>query len=115
MNEVRDPALERLFSQAETDLVDEAMTNRVMDRLSRRRRNVILGRAGIVVAIIAFELLLSAPLNDRLGAFMRVLSASLIEIEGEWLAAIAAPLNSAAGLIGLLLLGLHLLFRRLMR
>lgn len=43
------------------------------------------------------------------------LGTSLINVGNEWLAAATAPLNSNAGIIGMLLPGLHALYRRMVR
>ena len=43
------------------------------------------------------------------------MSTTLVELENEWLALVVAPLNSIAGLIGMLLLGMHHLYRKMVR
>jgi hypothetical protein len=86
-----------------------------MAQVARRRRNVVLGRIGLVLLLAAFEFLLSAPLQNSVGIATQALSASLLDIGNEWLAVIVAPLNSVAGLIGMLLLGLHTIHRRMVR
>ncbi|MDH3747386.1 MAG: hypothetical protein OER97_04200 [Gammaproteobacteria bacterium] len=115
MNDERDPLLETLFAQVERELVEDDFTAQVMAQVEKRRRNVLIGRLAIVALFVALELLLSAPLQNSVGIITQVLSTSLIEVENEWLALIFAPLNSVAGLIGMLLLGLQYLYRRMMR
>jgi len=115
MNDERDPLLESLFSQAEHELVEDQFTLQVMDRVKRRRRNVLVGRFAIVALIIVLELLLSAPLQNTAGVVTQALSTSLIEVESEWLTLIFGPVNSVAGLIGMLLLGMQFLYRRMVR
>jgi hypothetical protein len=115
MNDERDPLLESLFSQAENELVEDKFTVRVMAGVKKRRRNVLIGRLAIVAALVALELLLSAPLQNTAGAITQVLDVSLIEVESEWLSLVFAPLNSIAGLLGMLLLGMQFLYRRMMR
>ena len=117
MNEERDPLLESLFARAAPDqeLVDERFTDQVMAGISRRGRNVLLGRAAIVAAIVVFELLLSAPLQNSVGTLTGLLGTTLIQLENEWLAMAVAPVNSIAGLVGITLLGLHALYRKIMR
>ncbi len=107
--------LEALFARAEQPLTDDAYTAQVMARVDRRRRMVMLGRVGLVAVLVAFELLLSAPLQNSVGAVTQALGTTLINVENEWLAIAAAPLNSIAGIIGMLLLGLHALYRRMVR
>lgn len=115
MNADRDPVIEALFARAERPLTDDAYTAQVMARIERRRRVVMLGRFGFVAVLVAFEMLLSAPLQNSVGAFTQALGTALFNVENEWLAAATAPLNSIAGIIGLLLLGLHALYRRMVR
>ncbi len=115
MNDERDPLLESLFSQAEHELVEDRFTVQVMAGVNKRRRNVLIGRLAIVALLVALELLLSAPLQNTAGAITQVLGMSLIEVESEWLSLVFAPLNSIAGLLGMLLLSMQFLHRRMMR
>ena len=115
MNDERDPLLESLFSRAGNELVEDKFTVQVMARVKKRRRNVLIGRLGIVALLVALELLLSSPLQNAAGGITQVLSMSLIEVENEWLTMVFAPLNSIAGLIGMLLLSTQFLYRRMVR
>ena len=115
MTEERDPQLEALFIQAEEKLVDDDYVDAVMDRLKRRRRNWMIGRFAAVLMLVALELLLSAPFQNSAAAIADALSTSLIDVEGQWLAFALAPFNSVAGLLGMLLIWLHFLYRRRLR
>ena len=115
MNETRDPRLEALFADAERDLTDDGFTQQVMGGVRRRDRNVLLGRFGIVLVLVALEVLPSSPLSGSIASLADRLSLTLIPLDNEWLAFAAAPLNSVAGLLGVVLLGLHFLYRRVMR
>jgi len=115
MKQERDPVLESLFAQTAQDLVDDGYTARVMQKVERRRRYVTAGRLAIIVAIFGFDLLLSSPLQHSLGAFAQVLAMPLVDVQNEWLASLLAPLNSMAGVFGMLFLALHMLYRRIMR
>ncbi len=115
MNDERDPVLESLFVQAEQDLVDDGYTAQVMAKVANRHRNVTIGRFVIVLVIVIFEFLLSAPLQDSVGVLTQVLSTTLVQLENEWMALALAPLNSIAGLIGMTFLGVHILYRRMVR
>lgn len=112
MTEERDPQLEALFIQAEENLVDDAYVDAVVDSLRRHRRNSLIGRFTAVLLLVALELLLSAPFQNSAAAIADALSTSLIDIEGQWLAFALAPLNSVAGLLGMILIWLHFLYRR---
>ena len=115
MNDERDPLLDSLFRQAEQELVDEQFTAGVMAGIDRRRRNILVGRLAVVALLVALELLLNAPIQNSVGALTGVLGGGLIQLENEWLAYAIGPLNSIAGVAGVVLLGLHFLFRRVLR
>ena len=115
MNDERDPWLDSLFAQADRSVTENGFTAQVMARVEKRRRNVFIGRIAVVVLIVALELLLSAPLQNVVGAFAQALSTQLIELDSEWLSAVISPLNSIAGLIGVILLGIHFIYRKILR
>ncbi len=115
MSNERDPVLESLFAQAKTELSENGFGEQVMTGVEKRRRNVFLGRIALVALLVIFELLLSAPIQNSVGTMTEALSTSLIDVETGWLAVAVAPLNSVAGLIGVLLVGLHSLYRRRIR
>jgi len=95
--------------------VEDKLTAQVMAQVATRRRNVLIGRLAIVALLVALELLLSTPLQNSAGVITQVLSTSLVELEGGAFATVASPINSIAGLIGMLLLGMQFLFRRMVR
>ena len=115
MTEERDLELEALFIQAEESLVDDGYVDGVMDRLRRQRRNSLIGRFSAVLLLVALEVLLSAPFQNSAAAIADALSTSLIDVEDQWIAFAVAPFNSVAGLLGMLLIWLHFLYRRRMR
>jgi hypothetical protein len=115
MNDERDPELEVLFSRAEEESLNGDFAARVMTGVNNRSRNVYLVRFLIVILIVGLELILSTPLTGALGEVAAGLSEPLFEAGESWLAIIASPLNSVAGVIGLVLLFLHYLYRRVIR
>lgn len=115
MSDERDPLLDSLFARAERELVEDRFTANVMARVATRRRNVLIGRLAIVALLIALEVLLSDPLQNYTGVITQVLSMSLVKLESGMVALVLAPINSIAGLIGMLLLGLQFLYRRMVR
>ena len=112
MTDERDPKLEALFVQAEQELADDGYVDGVMERLRRHRRNSLIGRFSAVGLLVLLEVLLSAPLQNSAAVVADALSTALFEVEGQWLAFALAPLNSVAGLLGVLLIWLHFLYRR---
>ena len=115
MSDSRDPIIESLFAQAKQELTDNQFTERLIANIERRRRHVLMGRLAIVVMIVVLEVLLSAPLQSSIGAVTQVLSTSLLELNNEWAAAAFSPLNSLAGLLGMIFLAMHSLYRRMVR
>ncbi len=112
MTEERDIELEALFIQAEQEQADDGYVDAVMDKLRRHRRNSLIGRFTAIALLVVLELLLSAPLQNSAAAIAEALSTSLFDVEDRWLAFALAPFNSVAGLLGMLLIGLHFLYRR---
>ncbi len=115
MNDERDPLLESLFAQAESAPADENFIAEVMSNIDKRHRNVFIGRIAIVALLVAFELIMASPMQNFVGTIAEAMSTALFEVTNEWLSAAVAPVNSVAGLMGMLLLGLHTLFRRMHR
>ncbi len=113
MNEERNPELESLFAENQQDLADDSFTDSVVARVTTRRRRVLLGRVTVVILLIALEIVLESPIQSSLGVFSSILGTTLIEVDNEWLEFAVAPLNSPAGLLGIVLLALHYLYRRL--
>ena len=115
MNKERDPLLESLFLQAQQELIDEDFTTKVMAGIDRRRRGFLIGRLSIIVLLIVFELVMNTPLQDSVGALTSAMSRTLIQLDNEWLTYALGPLNSIAGVVGVTLLGIQFLFRKVLR
>ena len=45
----------------------------------------------------------------------QILDTSLVDLENKWAIMFLSPLNSVAGLIGVMLLGMHFLYRKMVR
>jgi hypothetical protein len=113
MTEERDPRLESLFDAADQPLADDAFTSAVEAGVKAHRRRILFGRLAIAALLVCVELLLDSPLQDSLGTATDALVTSLVPVRHEWLAFIVAPINSIAGLLGMLLLGLHFVYRKM--
>ena len=109
----RDPALEALFDSAEKELRDDAFTLAVEQRIDRRGKRVLVGRLAAVMLLVALEVLLESPMQQSLGVAAEILSTALIPLDDEWLSFVLSPINSIAGLIGLVLIGTQILYRRM--
>jgi hypothetical protein len=115
MNNERDPLLDSLFAQAECEPANDNFQAVVMANIAKRRRKVFIGRVAIVALLIALELVMSSPMQNFFGTVTEALSTSLFEIKNEWIALAVAPVNSIAGLIGMLLLCMHYFYRKTVR
>lgn len=115
MTSDRDPTLQSLFDAAEQNLADAEFTGAVVDRMNRRRRQLLLGRVAVVAAIVVLEIIPESPLRSSMGLVVEALSRDLVPVGDGWLGFLVAPLNSLAGLVGMTLLGLNLLFRRIVQ
>ena len=115
MNDEKDPKLEALFANAAAESPNDDFTDKVMTGVASRRRNVLIGRIAIVAMIVLLEVLLSAPVQSAVGAFVEVLGTPLFELDQSMLAMMLTPVNSVAGLIGGVLLLVHFLYRKLLR
>lgn len=113
MKAERDPLLESLFEQAEENLVDSDFTNDVLNHVKSRRKRIVTGRVTVIVMLIALEVLLESPIQQSLGVVAESLGRSLFDIEHEWLGFILGPINSIAGLVGITLLGINSLYRKI--
>ncbi len=115
MNDERDPLLESLFAQAESAPADDNFIADVMANINKRHRNVFIGRIAIVTLLVTFELVMASPMQNFVGSITGAMSTALVDVTNEWLSVAVAPINSVAGVMGILLLGLHTLFRRMHR
>ena len=98
---------------AEPELQGDLFTSRVAKNINRRRKRVIAGQLAAVLLLVALEILLKSPLQESLGMAAELLGTSLIPLENEWLAFALAPINSLAGLLGMLLTGIQRLYRKI--
>ncbi len=115
MTSERDPVLQSLFDAAEQNLADAEFTGAVVDRINRRRRQLLLGRLAVVAAIVVLEIMLESPLRSSMGLVVEILGRDLVPVGDGWLGFLLAPLNSLAGLVGMTLLGINLLFRKIVQ
>ena len=115
MTEERDPQLEALFSSVDAISPNGDFADRVMMGVDGRKRTVLLGRLSLIALIVLLELLLSAPLSGAIGTIANGLSTPIVDLGTGWIASLAAPVNSAAGVVGAVLLLLHFLYRRMVR
>lgn len=112
MTDERDPQLEALFAAAEEDLADDAFVRTITEQLSGRRRRLFAGRIAVLLLIVALEVALESPLQQSMGVVTELLGTPVFSIRGDWLEFALGPINTVAGLVGTVLVMLHLLIRR---
>ena len=115
MSNDRDPVLEALFEKTRPEISENEFVETVMARVDKRRRNVMIGRVLIIALILLIEFLPSSPLQNSVGKMAQSLGTELVTLDTAWWAFIVAPVNSIAGIVGMFMLGLHVLYRRNMR
>lgn len=113
MTDRLDPKLEALFEAAEQDLTDEAFIRRIGEQLDGRRRRLLAGRITVLLAIVALEFALQSPLQQSLGIVADLLGTPVFTLRGDWLEFALGPINTVAGIVGAVLVSLHLLIRRI--
>ncbi len=107
-----DPQLLELFARVEAPPTDqEAFAEQVMRRVHRHQRWLLVARvaAALVLAVLAI------PLQDPLELMTDALLAPLFEAQGGFGREMLSPLSSIGAVLTVCLLGLQLLFRRLLR
>ena len=115
MTEERDPELQTLFAQAETELEGEAFTEKVRaDVINARRREKHNFRIMILGGLLALWAM-ATWLGDVTAVLARGLTAPLMPIGDPTIAIIAAPLNSMGAVLALGFLALWWLGRALTR
>lgn len=112
MSDYHDPRIDALFQAARSLPVDERFSESIERAVERRQRRILLGRVIILLAIVAFEIVLNLPIQSSLGVVAELLNTQLVATGGGWFVTLLAPLNTVAGLVGLVLLVLNFLYRR---
>lgn len=113
MTDEREPGLLALFESANKAGGDNAFVARVMADIEGTRRRTVIG--WIVAGLLFTPLVwwLSGPVTDTLVVVGELLPDSLFTVEQELLAQLLAPVNSAAGIAGLLFLAGWLFYRKI--
>jgi len=112
MNDERDPMIESLFKDAEKELDGDVFTERVIAGVNRRHRRIVGVRIAIILALVVVELMTTEPIQNTVGAATQLLSTQLLDLGEGWFSTLFGPLNSVLGIVGLLLIGMQALYRR---
>ncbi len=114
MKDARDHGLQAMFDAARTDTADEAFVARVMADVEKGHWRTIIGWivAGVLLAPVAWWL--STPVLGAVGLATQLLPDTLITVEEGFLAQLLAPVNSVAGAVGLVFLGVWAAYRKIL-
>ena len=113
MTDDRDPGLQALFDAAPRTSANSEFVAQVMADFDRQRHKTILGWIAAAVLLVPLIWWFTGPVVTTLNLAMQLMPDSLIEIETNWLAQIVAPINSVAGVAGLLFLAGWMLYRKI--
>ena len=93
--------------------VADPFLGQVMSDIDRSRRKIILAWSCVGVALFVGAWLVSGPLMNSVGIAMRILPDPLVEMDNNWLSQLISPVNSVAGVVALVFLGLRLAYRKI--
>ena len=110
-----DPKLHALFAQAQETFDQDEFGHRVMSRIDRERRRSVLAWGGLFVVAMAILAFLAPPAIAAAAMAAKLLPASLIEIETDFMRPLLAPINSVAAAIAIGFLGIRTFFRWILR
>jgi len=112
MNDDRDPVIDAVFADAKEELAGGEFTAGVMSQTDQLKRRAMFGWLFLLVAIAAGFWSLAGPLQEVAGLMNQILPTTLVDIENRIVGHLLAPVNSIAGPIAIMVLGLNLLYRR---
>ena len=112
MNDDRDPVIDAVFADAKETLAGGEFTASVMSKTDQLKRRAMFGWLLSLVAMAAGFWMLADPLQEVAGLMNQVLPMTLVDIENRIFGQLLAPVNSIAGPIAIMVLGLNLLYRR---
>ena len=113
MTDERNPTLQRLFRDASTDLPADAFLDQVMSQIDRARRRTLLAWCCVGIVFFAGAWLLAGPLTSVVTIAMQILPDRLVTLDDNWVSQLIAPVNSIAGVVALVFLGLRLAYRKI--
>ncbi len=108
-----DPELQRLFDDAAEELDGDTFAARVMANIDSRRRVYVLAWTSFGLVFVACAWLLSAPIMGAVDVATRLLPATLVDIESDWMSLLFAPINSVAALLAFGVLGFRAAYRKI--
>jgi hypothetical protein len=109
----KDSALQAWFDSAPQAAPNEAVVANIARQIDGQRRRTMLGWAVAGIALLPVAWWLSGAFATLFRLIVRLMPDSLVNIETAWLDQVLAPINSLAGVAGLVFLFAWWLFRKL--
>ena len=115
MTDGKDPELQALFDAAPHASASSDFVAQVMAGIDRQRHKTIFGWVAAAILLMPVIWWFTGPVVATLNFAAQLMPDSLIDIESDLLAQIFAPVNSVAGIAGLLFLAAWFFYRRVIR
>jgi hypothetical protein len=113
MTDERDPGLQALFDSATRIEADDTFVASIMADIDGARRQTVISWvvAGLLFMPLAWWL--TGPVLHTFNVVGELLPDSLFSFDREWLTLLLAPVNGAAGIAGIVFLGIWTLYRKI--
>ena len=115
MSHLNDPDLQALFEQQPEVSPSQAFIDRVVLAAEQRRKRLLFIRIFAFFCLIALEFVFESPISQSLGAIGSAMQSPVFAVDGAWSSFVIEPINSVAGVLGVVLLGVYTLLRRFIR
>ena len=103
-----DPELAQLFEQAHEPVLGDDFSQQVIKNARNKRHHNWF----IAALIMALLFVISEPLQNLGIAVSELLLVELVNMENQFAALVLAPLNSIAGVVSVVVLGMRLFYRQ---
>ena len=115
MSDNRDPGLQALFDAAPRASANSEFSARVMADIDKQRHKTILGWAAAASLLLPVIWWFTGPVVATLNFAAQLMPDSIVDFESDLMGQIFAPVNSVAGVAGLLFLAGWIFYRKVVR
>lgn len=112
MTDDRDPRLQALFADAQTELDGEEFVSRVIKKTRKPKQLVIAGLATVALVMVAAAWLFSLPFLGISEVVATALTTTLIDLGEGWLAWVLLPINNIASVVALCIKALRMIHNK---